>query len=99
MTSNSALPATGRDGLGPDLSQNQAYAERQPARRPAPETAPPTSFGHRLEISQDPESGAWIYTVTDRDTGQIIAQHVREAVARMGETPDYAAGALIKAKA
>jgi uncharacterized FlaG/YvyC family protein len=50
-------------------------------------------------IQQDPATGKWIYTVTDRDTGEIIARISREDVAKLGLKADYAAGALVKAKA
>ena len=55
--------------------------------------------GQRLVIQQDPETGECVYTVTDRDTGEVIAQLSREDVARMGGRAGYAAGALVKAKA
>ena len=45
-------------------------------------------------IQQDRETGAWIYIVTDRDTGAIIARCSREEVAQLGLKADYAAGAF-----
>ncbi len=50
-------------------------------------------------IQQDAQTGAWVYEVSDRDTGQVIARVPRDAVAGMGDKASYAAGALIKAKA
>lgn len=37
--------------------------------------------------------------MTDRDTGEIIARISRDEVAKLGLKADYAAGALVKAKA
>ena len=50
-------------------------------------------------IQQDPSTGEWIYTVTDRDSGAVIARLSRADVARLGLKTDYAAGSLIQAKA
>ena len=101
MTSNAGLSIGGGDAISQDLPHNgQGHAQdRKAARResPAPEVKP--SRGHRLVIQQDPVTGEWIYTVTDRDTGEVIARLSREDVARLGLKSDYAAGALVKAKA
>jgi hypothetical protein len=99
MSSNPSLSIGGGDAIGQDPPHNQQVPDRNTPRResPAPEVKP--SRGHRLVIQQDPLTGAWIYTVTDRDTGAVIARLTREDVARLGLKADYAAGALVKAKA
>jgi hypothetical protein len=99
MPSNTGLSIGGGDAIGQDPPHNGQAQDRKAARResPAPEAKP--SRGHRLVIQQDPVTGAWIYTVTDRDTGEVIARLSREDVARLGLKSDYAAGALVKAKA
>jgi hypothetical protein len=99
MTSNASLSIGGGDAIGQDPPHNQQVPDRNTPRREnlAPEVKP--SKGHRLVIQQDPVTGAWIYTVTDRDTGKSVARLSWEDVARLGLKSDYAAGALVKAKA
>jgi hypothetical protein len=100
MNGASGVSAGGGDAIGSDLPGNGqgGYGQRRPRQPPAPpETL--TSKGHRLEISQDPDTGAWVYTVTDRDTGEVLMQRERDDVVRLGLTPDYAAGTLVKARA
>jgi hydrogenase maturation factor len=103
MTSTADLSIGGGDAIGADHPHNQAFADPKRSRRKdaAPEDAAQAapSGGHRLAIQQDPLTGEWIYTVTDRDNGQIVARLTREDVARLGLKSDYAAGALVKAKA
>ncbi|HUO23869.1 MAG TPA: hypothetical protein VMU59_15245 [Caulobacteraceae bacterium] len=100
MTNTGSLTLAGGDAIGADLPHHQPnLAERKPpSRRASAQDPAPASQGQRLEIRQDPDSGAWIYTVTDRDTGEILAQHERDQVAQMATTPDYTAGALFKGR-
>ena len=99
MPSTGRLSIGGGDAIGSDSSHTPPDLESRKAKRAG--TAPPLkpNSGHRLVIQQDPQTGKWIYTVTDRDTGQIIARISREEVAKLGLKTDYAAGALVKAKA
>jgi hypothetical protein len=98
--SNNALAIGGSgDPLGSDSPRASKSADGKKPRRVAPDPPPKPNSGHRLVIQQDPETEEWIYTVTDRDTGEVIARIAREEVASLGLKPDYAAGALIKAKA
>jgi hypothetical protein len=53
----------------------------------------------RLIIEGDEEGGGFIYITIDRRTGAVIRQLPREGLLQMGQAPDYAAGALIKARA
>jgi hypothetical protein len=100
MPTNATLSVgRGGDSLGSDSSPNSRTIERKKPKPASPEPAPRPSSGHRLIIQQDQATGEWIYTVTDRDTGAVIARISREEVAKLGLKPDYAAGALIKAKA
>ena len=100
MSSNLSI-ATPSEGLGPDGDHSPAHP--QPRRPAAPETdgsaeaPPPADPGQRLVIEETDEG--LVYTVIDRATGAVVARTSREQVAHMGEKPDYAAGALIRAKA
>ena len=99
MQSNASLSIGGGDEIGAELPHNQSSADERRQRRQAAEAEVKATHGHRLVIQQDPSTGAWIYTVTDRDSGTVIASLSREDVARLGLKPDYAAGALVQAKA
>lgn len=63
----------------------------------AAEETPTPDAGQRLMIRAVGDS--YVYTVVDRGSGQVVTQVSRDEVAHMGEKADYAAGALIKAKA
>ena len=88
--------APGSDG-NPTPSPRFAGRRRVPA--PEPEPAPLYDHEQRLVIQEVGDTGAFVYTVIDRASGQVVAQASREEVARMSERADYAAGSLIKAKA
>lgn len=53
----------------------------------------------RLVIEEDSASGLFIYKTVDRRTGHVVQQFPRDEVIRMHQSPDYAAGALIRARA
>jgi hypothetical protein len=53
----------------------------------------------RLIIEDDKAGGGFIYTTLDRRTGAVIRQLPRDRLLELSEAPDYAAGALIKARA
>jgi hypothetical protein len=99
--SNISLVPPGPDAPGSD--GNPTPSRRYPGRRsgPAsePDCAPLYDPEQRLVIQEDGDTGAFIYTVIDRASGQVVAQASREEVARMSERADYSAGSLIKAKA
>jgi hypothetical protein len=99
MSSTGNLSIGGGDAIGSESSHTAPAYEPKRPKRAAPDPAPRANSGHRLVIQQDRETGEWIYTVTDRDTGEIIAHASREEVAKLGLKANYAAGALIKAKA
>ena len=99
MSSSGTLSIGGGDAIGSESSHTTPAFESKKAKRPSSGPEPKPSSGHRLVIQQDRETGAWIYIVTDRDTGAIIARCSREEVAQLGLKADYAAGALVKAKA
>jgi hypothetical protein len=97
--SSSLSIATPAEGLGPDGGQSSPhYAPRRPA-EPAEqaEAPPPADPGQRLVIEETDDG--LVYTVIDRASGAVVARTSREEVAKMGAKSDYAAGALIKAKA
>ncbi|HVY34897.1 MAG TPA: hypothetical protein VG960_10795 [Caulobacteraceae bacterium] len=99
MPNSGSLSIGGGEAIGSESPRTPQDPESKKTKRAAPTPAPKPSSGHRLVIDQDPRTGRWIYTVTDRDTGEIIARISREDVAKLGLKTDYAAGALIKAKA
>lgn len=98
MSSNLSI-ATPSEGLGSDGGQSPSYPHpRRPAEPAAqPEASPPADPGQRLVIEET--DGGLVYTVIDRASGAVVARTSREDVAQMGAQPDYAAGALIRAKA
>jgi len=104
MSNNLSTIPAGPEALGADgRSPPRQNPRRQPASAPAPEAeaehpvAP--DAGQRLVIREDEETGALVYTVIDRASGQVVAQTPREEVARMSQRADYTAGALISARA
>lgn len=99
MPSTGTLSIGSGDAVGSDSTHTGPSLESKRPRRADPALAPKPNSGHRLVIQQDRETGEWVYTVTDRDTGEVIARIAREDVAQLGLKADYAAGALIKAKA
>jgi flagellar protein FlaG len=81
-----------------------------PAQGVAPSAAPPSPASNsaamqndvadlRLVIEEDSASGLFIYKTVDRRTGEIVQQLPREEVVRMRAAAEYAAGAIIKARA
>ena len=99
MANNGPLSIGGGDAVSADSSHSGPGGDgHRPRREPAAEP-PPVDHGQRLVIQQDPRTGEWLYTVIDRDSGQVVSRVTRESVARMGAQASYAAGALIKAKA
>ena len=99
MQSNASLAIGGGDAVGADQSHTQTSADDRRQRRQAQESEAKPAAGYRLAIQRDMVTGEWVYTVTDRDTGAVVARLSREAVARLGLKADYAAGALVQAKA
>lgn len=99
MSNNGPLSIGGGDAIGSESSHATPGFEPRRAKRPGPDPAPKPKAGHRLVIQQDRDTGEWIYIVTDRDTGAIIARISREEVARLGLKADYTAGALVQATA
>ena len=99
MQTHSPLSVGGGEAIGHDSSHGgPGYEQRRHERAAAsPEAA--VGSGQRLLIQEDPKTGDCVYTVTDRDSGQVIARVTREEVAHMGDKAGYTAGALIKAKA
>lgn len=96
---NSTIAIGGGDAVGSEPSHTPPQPEQRRESRKAKAAEPKPDHGQRLMIQQDAQTGAWVYEVSDRDTGQVIARVPRDAVAGMGDKASYAAGALIKAKA
>jgi hypothetical protein len=98
--SNIALVPPGPDAPGSDGNPTpNRYPGRRPAPAPQPDSAPLYDPEQRLVIQEVGDTGAFVYTVIDRASGQVVAQASREEVSRMSERADYSAGSLIKAKA
>jgi hypothetical protein len=100
MPNSGSLSIGGSDQVGSDQSHARAPPAPKPPKRAAPATpVVQADSGQCLAIEQDPETGGCLYTVTDRDSGEVLARWPRDQVAKMGDEAGYAAGALIKAKA
>ncbi len=99
MPNTGTLSIGSGDAVGSDSTHTAPSLHAKRARPAEPDPAPKPNSGHRLVIQQDHETGEWIYTVTDRDTGEVVARIAREDVAQLGLKANYAAGALVKAKA
>ena len=53
----------------------------------------------RLVIKEGAQAGVLIYTVLDRDSGEIVVQIPREMVIKLGHRADYSAGQIISTEA
>ena len=89
----------GGDAVGSETSHSAGGYEPKRLKRAPSAPAQHEASGQRLVIQEDPRTGGCVYTVMDRDTGEVVASIAREDVAKMGGAAGYAAGALIKAKA
>jgi hypothetical protein len=99
MSSDLSIVPPRLEGPGPDdgTPNPRQSLRRKRAPEPAPESPPQTDPGQRLVIEET--SDGLVYTVIDRASGAVVATASREEVAQLGQKPDYAAGALIRAKA
>jgi uncharacterized FlaG/YvyC family protein len=80
---------TAHSGEAPKAS---ASVEKTAPAEPAPQSL------LRLEIATD-RHGGFVYTLTDRDTGRVVAQIPRESVEQLGSDPNYTAGTVVKTEA
>ena len=62
------------------------------------QTSVPDPANLRLVIEQDSQSNTAVYKTVDNRTGEVVQQLPREAVLRMRENQNYAAGQLLKTK-
>jgi len=99
MSNNLSITAP-TDGHGSEgHTPNPRGLLRKPAEAAEAEPpAPPADPGQRLVIEETADGGL-VYTVIDRASGTVVARTSRDDVAQMSGKPDYAAGALIRAKA
>ena len=99
MSTNLSITAPA-DGHGSDSHASNPRGVLRQGAAEAPEVEAPAQAdpGQRLIIEETAEGGL-VYTVIDRASGSVVARTSREAVAEMSQKPDYAAGALIRAKA
>jgi hypothetical protein len=73
------------------------HPHAEPAPAPAPAVADDAA-DVRLIIESDGTGTGFVYTTVDRRTGAVIRQLPREGLLKLGEAPDYTAGALIKTR-
>lgn len=99
MSTDLSLAPIGPEAPGSNGGSFQQSPRRQPAPAHEPENPAAPDPGQRLIIQETETAGQFVYTVIDRASGAVVARASRDEVTRMGERPDYAAGALIKAKA
>lgn len=52
-----------------------------------------------LRLVIEEKAGSYVYKTVDRRTGEIVAQYPREDILKLRDEADYAAGAVISAKA
>jgi hypothetical protein len=74
-------------------------AHGQPNDAPAATTVEDGPDDVRLIIEGDEAGATFTYTTIDRRTGAVIRRLPRESLLALSQTPDYAAGALIRARA
>ena len=90
----SRIPSTAEAALN---FTTPAAPERQ---SPAPPLQPAAAQSDlRLVIEEDETNGTYVYKTVDRLTGEVVAQIPREDVLRMRREQEYAAGAVIRARA
>jgi hypothetical protein len=99
MSSNLSITAPA-DGHGSDgqTPNPRGFLRKAAAKAEEAEAPPPADPGQRLIIEETAEGGL-VYTVIDRSSGAVVARTSRDEVAQMSTRADYAAGALIRAKA
>jgi len=87
-------------GAMSDHAHGSPQRESEAPSAPAETTSAPAaedSADVRLIIEDDRSGAGFVYTTVDRRTGAVIRQLARDRLLELGEAPDYAAGALIKA--
>jgi hypothetical protein len=72
------------------------HPQTQPS--PGPVAAVEDAADVRLIIESDGTGTGFVYTTVDRRTGAVIRQLPREGLEKLGQAPDYTAGALIKTR-
>jgi len=90
---SATTPAAG--DTTPDKSSHAPSKDTAAAKPPA---APPAEPLLRLEI-KDKGDGRFVYALTDRNTGQLVVEIPREALAQLASDPNYSAGDVVSTKA
>jgi flagellar protein FlaG len=79
------------------------FGQQQPSARPtaaAKAAVPiPDPVDLRLVIEEDQASGSYVYKTVNRRTGEVVLQLPRAEILRLREEAEYAAGAVIRARA
>jgi hypothetical protein len=83
----------GQNPFHRDPEHPSPHGEAPPAATAADEGA-----DVRLIIEDGEAEGEFVYTTVDHRTGAVIRQLPRDRLLKLGEAPDYAAGALIKTR-
>lgn len=82
-------------------TQSSISAQQAPPSPPAivqDQTETPDPANLRLMIEDDAAANTTVYKTVDRRTGEVIQQLPREAVLKLREDQNYAAGQLLKTK-
>jgi hypothetical protein len=72
---------------------------KRPTRSEAAAAAPAAEQDIRLTIEPAADGGGFVYRITDRVSGIVIAELPREAVQAAGESEDYSTGDIVKTRA
>jgi hypothetical protein len=77
----------------------EGEGQAQPNETPTEATVNDATDDVRLIIEGDEAGDGFTYTTIDRRTGAVIRRMPRAGLLALGQAPNYAAGALIKARA
>jgi flagellar protein FlaG len=83
----------------PTFGRNAPNPQQGGASQPAPADPAGDLVDLRLIIEEDKASGTYVYKTVNRVTGEVILQLPREAILKMREESDYAAGVVVRTKA
>jgi flagellar protein FlaG len=102
VTQLTTVPAdlVGAQANPPPAPAAKASAKLSPAGASTASSSSETSgdSAQRLVIKEGAQPGVFIYTILDRESGQVLVQIPREDVARIATRPDYSAGRVINTK-
>jgi flagellar protein FlaG len=97
ITPLNAAPTAPASGSGPPAPAKTAAPAA--ASTPSQASGASAASSQRLVIKEGDQAGVLIYTVLDRQSGEIVVQIPREMVIKLGARPDYSAGQIISTEA